>query len=445
MTHTIRRTFWVTGLLITGLWWWADATDWATVANWLGWRSLFMQYSGVMAMVAMTMAMVLAARPVVLEPWLGGLDKMYRLHKWLGIAALVVSVVHWLGAQGPKWLIGWGLLTRPARGPRPPPPDAVLAQFFQGQRGLAEGVGEWAFYGAVVLIALALFKRFPYRYFFKTHRLLAVAYLALVWHSAVLMQWAYWFTPLGVLMALGMAAGTAAALRVLTRRVAVQRQVVGEVEALRPYEAAGVLAMDIRLRGRWPGHESGQFAFLTLHEDEGPHPYTMASAWVDDGRITFVIKGLGDYTRTLPDRVRVGDVVKVEGPYGRFNFQGTCPRQIWVGAGIGVTPFIARMQALAKAPDGRAVDLFHPTSALDEAALARMQEDADAAGVRLHVLLSQRDGRLNAQRLTEAVPHWREAEVWFCGPAAFGRQLRQDLEAMGLPPGRFHQELFEMR
>ncbi|WP_374519445.1 ferric reductase-like transmembrane domain-containing protein [Hydrogenophaga sp.] len=445
MTHTIRRTFWVTGLLITGLWWWADATDWATVANWLGWRSLFMQYSGVMAMVAMTMAMVLAARPVVLEPWLGGLDKMYRLHKWLGIAALVVSVVHWLGAQGPKWLIGWGLLTRPARGPRPPPPDAVLAQFFQGQRGLAEGVGEWAFYGAVVLIALALFKRFPYRYFFKTHRLLAVAYLALVWHSAVLMQWAYWFTPLGVLMALGMAAGTAAALRVLTRRVAVQRQVVGEVEALRPYEAAGVLAMDIRLRGRWPGHESGQFAFLTLHEDEGPHPYTMASAWVDDGRITFVIKGLGDYTRTLPDRVRVGDVVKVEGPYGRFNFQGTCPRQIWVGAGIGVTPFIARMQALAKAPDGRAVDLFHPTSALDEAALARMQEDADAAGVRLHVLLSQRDGRLNAQRLTEAVPQWREAEVWFCGPAAFGRQLRQDLEAMGLPPGRFHQELFEMR
>ena len=445
MTHTIRRTFWVTGLLITGLWWWADATDWATVANWLGWRSLFMQYSGVMAMVAMTMAMVLAARPVVLEPWLGGLDKMYRLHKWLGIAALVVSVVHWLGAQGPKWLIGWGLLTRPARGPRPPPPDAVLAQFFQGQRGLAEGVGEWAFYGAVVLIALALFKRFPYRYFFKTHRLLAVAYLALVWHSAVLMQWAYWFTPLGVLMALGMAAGTAAALRVLTRRVAVQRQVVGEVEALRPYEAAGVLAMDIRLRGRWPGHESGQFAFLTLHEDEGPHPYTMASAWVDDGRITFVIKGLGDYTRTLPDRVRVGDVVKIEGPYGRFNFQGTCPRQIWVGAGIGVTPFIARMQALAKAPDGRAVDLFHPTSALDEAALARMQEDADAAGVRLHVLLSQRDGRLNAQRLTEAVPQWREAEVWFCGPAAFGRQLRQDLEAMGLPPGRFHQELFEMR
>ena len=39
---------------------------------------------------------------------------------------------------------------------------------------------------AVVLIALALIKRFPYRYFFTTHRWLAVVYLALVVHSVVL-------------------------------------------------------------------------------------------------------------------------------------------------------------------------------------------------------------------------------------------------------------------
>ncbi len=31
-----------------------------------------------------------------LERHLDGLDKMYRLHKWLGIGALVVGTVHWL-------------------------------------------------------------------------------------------------------------------------------------------------------------------------------------------------------------------------------------------------------------------------------------------------------------------------------------------------------------
>lgn len=130
----------------------------------------------------------------------------------------------------------------------------------------------------------------------------------------------------------------------------------------------------------------GEFAFLTLHADEGPHPYTISSAWTCAGRITFIIKGLGDYTRTLSESVHIGDVVKIEGPYGRFSFQGTQKRQIWVGAGIGITPCIARMNALATAPDGNHIDLFHPTSVHDDHAIGLMARDAEAAGVRLHVL-----------------------------------------------------------
>jgi Predicted ferric reductase len=74
-----------------------------------------MQYSGVLGIGVMSAAMVLAVRPVVFEPYLGGLDKMYRLHKWLGISGLVISISHWLLAQGTKWMVGWGWLQRPAR------------------------------------------------------------------------------------------------------------------------------------------------------------------------------------------------------------------------------------------------------------------------------------------------------------------------------------------
>ena len=323
--------------------------------------------------------------------------------------------------------------------------DAPVQQFFMGQRGLAEGIGEWAFYAAALLMVLALVKRFPYRHFFKTHHLLAVAYLALVWHSVVLLKFDYWSGLLGPVMALWMAAGTVSALMVLFRRVAIGRQVVGEVARIRHHAALDVIEVEIQCKGRWAGHDPGQFAFVTLHEDEGPHPYTISSAWTGDGHITFIIKALGDYTRTLSKRLRVGDVVKMEGPYGRFNFQGTAQRQIWVGAGIGITPFIARMKALAAAPDGRAIDLFHPTAVYDEHAISLVQRDADAAKVQLHVLWSQRDGLLTAERLTEQVSAWREADIWFCGPAPFGQSLRKDLVAMGLPPERFHQELFQIR
>ena len=148
-------------------------------------RATLMNFTGILAMGAMSVAIILATRPVAIESFVGGLDKTYRLHKWLGITALVVSIIHWGWAQIPRWLVGWGWLVKPAKKPRVEE-SVEIFRFLRSQRGLAEQIGEWAFYVAVVLIVLALVKRFPYRHFFKTHRLLAIVYLFLVFHSVVL-------------------------------------------------------------------------------------------------------------------------------------------------------------------------------------------------------------------------------------------------------------------
>jgi predicted ferric reductase len=135
----------------------------------------------------------------------------------------------------------------------------------------------------------------------------------------------------------------------------------------------------------------------------------------------------------------------VEGPYGRFNFHGTRARQIWVGAGIGITLFVARMRALSQAGGAEGIDLFHTTKIFDPEAIGLLENDARDAGVALHVLWDQRDGLLTAAQVVRQVPDWRDADLWFCGPARFGESLRKDLVAMGLPRARFHQELFELR
>jgi predicted ferric reductase len=413
-----------------------------------GMRGHMLQYTGVLAIGCMSLAMILALRPRWPEAWFGGLDKMYRLHKWLGIAALVVAILHWLWVKAPKWAAGWGWISRPQRGPRPALEDPV-AQFFQSLRGPAESLGEWAFYAAVLLIALALFKRFPYRLFFKTHRLLAIAYLVLVFHAVVLFKFADWAAPIGWVVALLLAGGTYAAVVVLFRRVAADRKVPGTIADLHYYPGVRVLEIVIETLHGWPGHKAGQFAFATSDASEGAHPYTIASAWNgSDRRITFVVKELGDHTRRLRETLRVGQAVTVEGPYGCFTFDDTCPHQIWVGAGIGVTPFIARMKFLAASPQRppQTIHFFHPTADYDEGAIAKLTADAEAAGVRLHVLVSGRDGRLDGERIRAMVPEWREASLWFCGPAGFGQALRQDFASHGMQmEGRFHQELFAMR
>ncbi|MEN2977182.1 ferric reductase-like transmembrane domain-containing protein [Tistrella bauzanensis] len=454
--RAIRYALWGALITLTMLWLLAQPQIFQP-AGFFARRASLVQYTGVMAMAAMSLAMLLALRPRWPEGRLGGLDKMYRLHKWLGIAALVAAIIHWLWSKGPKWAVGWGLIGRPARGERPPLENPV-EQVFMSLRGTAEGVGEWAFYAAVLLIALALIKAVPYRLFYKTHRLLAVVYLLLVFHAVVLMTFDDWISSVGLVMAGLLAGGGHAAVIVLLGRVGAGRRVQGRIAALQYYPGVTSLDIEIAVPQGWPGHRPGQFAFATSDPAEGAHPYTIASAWNDQERpdqgrhIRFIAKELGDHTSRLRDKLRVGQSVTIEGPYGCFDLAGGHPRQIWIGGGIGITPFIAGMKAIAlqraAAPEGArpVIDLFHSTADHDAEAIGKLTADAEAAGIRLHVSIDSRDGRLTGERIRAAVPNWRAAEIWFCGPAAFGEALRRDFKAQGFPVARrFHQELFEMR
>ncbi|WP_040678519.1 ferredoxin reductase family protein [Rhizobium mesoamericanum] len=449
--RNLKCAFWGVLALLSLLWLVAEPSALQS-ASFFDIRTLMMQFTGIIAIGCMSLAMAVALRPRWPEAWFGGLDKMYRLHKWLGIAALVVAVLHWLWAQGPKWAAGWGWLERPVRGDRPLIEDPFQA-FLLSLRGSAEGVGEWTFYAVVLLIALALIRYVPYRMFYKTHRLLAVAYLALVFHTVVLIKLSYWTSPVGWLTAALLVYGTCAAVIVLLRRVGANRQVKGKILSLRYYSGVRALETEIEVPRGWPGHKPGQFAFATSDVAEGAHPYTIASAWHPERpRISFITKELGDHTGRLRDKLRVGQEVKIEGPYGCFTFDDDCTHQIWIGGGIGITPFVARMKHMAlqkAAPDwpvGQTADLFHSTADVDEEALANLAADAEAAEVRLHLWVDARDGRLTAERVRASVPKWREASIWFCGPIGFGEALKRDFATQGFPVAqRFHQELFAMR
>ena len=110
--------------------------------------------TGIWSIALMALIMLLALRPAWLERPLGGMDRVYRLHKWAGILAVGAGAAHWLIklASGPmKSLLG--TQGRPAR-------DLTLA-LFEGSRGIAKDLGEWSIYALLLMLALTLWRRFP--------------------------------------------------------------------------------------------------------------------------------------------------------------------------------------------------------------------------------------------------------------------------------------------
>lgn len=398
--------------------------------------------TGTLAIGLMSLAMILSTRPAWLEPLFGGLDRIYRAHKWAGILALGFAMAHWLiemWDDGIKAFFGRGVRL----------PKADLSGYMEMMRHAAKDAGEWAIYLLIGMVLISLWRKFPYKFWRYLHRAMPALYLVLVFHTLWLFPVQWWAQPVGVLMAVLLVGGTLASLLSLTGRIGHRRQVRGTLVSVQT-PAPGITEVVCRLGSGWKGHRPGQFAFVTFERFEGKHPFTISSADHGDGLVTFEIKALGDYTRDLAHKLRVGQPVLIEGPYGRFEYQGSKPsvRQIWVGAGIGVTPFLAWLEALrddaAQAPNA---DLHYCTrDAANDPFAARLQELCqEMPSIRLQIHDSSQGDILTADQLVPVFSTQRAMDLWFCGPTGFAQSLRKGLQKTLRGKLHFHQEAFQMR
>ena len=60
----------------------------------------FSYFAGSCSVICMVLGMLLSTRPRAVETSFGGLDRMYRLHKHLGIAAMLLFLAHFATVPG---------------------------------------------------------------------------------------------------------------------------------------------------------------------------------------------------------------------------------------------------------------------------------------------------------------------------------------------------------
>jgi ferredoxin-NADP reductase/MOSC domain-containing protein YiiM/ferredoxin len=206
--------------------------------------------------------------------------------------------------------------------------------------------------------------------------------------------------------------------------------------------------------------QAGQFVVLRLQVDPDKPPvlrsYSLSDMpGADHFRISVKSEPNGIGSAFLCGRTREGDVLEVSAPRGSFTLRPAENPVVLLSAGVGATPVLSMLHALAAEKSQRNVWWIygarnradHPfaeesRSLLKQlplghsyieysrpAAADQLQVDFDALG-HIDVPLLEKLG----------VP--RNGEFYLCGPPSFLQDMREGLQKWGVPTENVHMEIF---
>ena len=403
----------------------------ATLMGWFAFKDAvgeedpvaFALFIGAVSIVLMAWCNLLSTRLGFLEPLFGGLDRMYAWHRWFG--ALSVAAM-WYHIQTIDDVEG-------IRGASESVADAA--------EELA-GLGETLLY---ILVLVSVIRWVPYRWWKISHKFMIIPFVFSSWHFHTATKpyansdaWGRWFQ---ALMLMGIAAWC---YRVLWCDI-FRHGLRYEISQINRFH--GVTTLEMKPVKKKLKFRPGQFAFFRLVNSSSreAHPFTIASHPTEDV-LRIHIKGLGDWSCAVGNTANIGDMVRVEGPYGRLKL---LPRKsdapvVWVAGGVGITPFLGIVKQLR--PSKNAPHLYYAVRSRKEAPEIDSLVAAHQEGrLHLHLFVSSESRRLSGN---DIVSHFGEnglenAHIVMCGPSSLVRQMTKVVRGCGAH--RVHVEEFDMR
>jgi ferredoxin-NADP reductase/MOSC domain-containing protein YiiM len=227
-------------------------------------------------------------------------------------------------------------------------------------------------------------------------------------------------------------------------------------------ESAGVISLSFEPTdgSRLPAALPGQFLVLRLRINPDLPPimrnYSLSSApGADAYRVSIKQEVNGVASTFLHNHAHVGDIIEVSAPRGSFTLrQGDNP-VVLLSAGIGATPVLAMLHALASTTSNREVWWLYGARNRNDHPFAQESRGLleVLASSRTYIAYSrpgpedrlQQDydspGRLSLPILDQlGVP--RNADFYLCGPPSFLGSLTAGLKAWGVAATRIHTEIF---
>ena len=203
----------------------------------------------------------------------------------------------------------------------------------------------------------------------------------------------------------------------------------------------------------------GQFAWINLRSSpfsEKEHPFSISSSASNNSRLSFTIKALGDFTRTVKD-TRIGEIVYVDGAYGSFTTDRHDHAKgfVFIAGGVGITPIMSMLRTLADRQETRPLVLLYANrdwgSVIFREELETLERRLNLTIVHIlekpHEGWNGKSGYLSRKDIEEIIPQGLErnqVEIFLCGPPPMMRAVDRIIAEMRLWPGDYHYERFDL-
>jgi len=204
-----------------------------------------------------------------------------------------------------------------------------------------------------------------------------------------------------------------------------------------------------------PAAQRARFAarpgqFLTLKVRCGEEPllrcYSLSQRPEGNAALRITIKRVpgGQASNWLLDNLQVGDCIEALPPAGVFVPRSLDCDLLLLGAGSGITPLMAILQAALVEGNGR-VCLFYASR--DAASLIFAEELAELSArhperLQLRIWLDAEQGVPNGPAIAAKIAGWPAAEAYVCGPQPFMDAASSALSELGVEAARIHLERF---
>lgn len=362
-----------------------------------------------------------------LEDWLGGLDKVFRFHQFLGKAGYSCLVVHVL-TFSLKWA-RWGL-------------SSYFSYLLPVHNRLSINLGSYAFIFMTLILAITIFKLLPYHLWKMIHKWMSAVFLISFLHflfsdKALGSNVSNSLLYLAALIGLGSAVYKQVLYPLLVKPFQYR---VSKAEALNKT----LLKVTLVAKNKNLKFIPGQYAFIHFQEpgfSKEPHPFTLARNDANNNLLIYV-KSRGDYTKALHNSLETDWTALINGPYGRLDYR-PYHKQIWIAGGIGIALFLSWMHSL-KPLHKKNIDLFfccHNRSDLD--ILKEFKESKlDVLGIRIFTFCSENNKRLTCDEITKKCPDYKERKIFMCGPRRLTKSMKKQLLALSVRDSNIEYEDF---